>query len=250
MGILDAIGPSAGYFPSALRAAFPNGVAISLSNRSTQPYTPDLGHRLLPASTAGQPESSHSFLSRLPKSVIKDGKIITIRSEIAAMLQAKPVTQTSVALVPADTCVPSAGAHQDIAEAENLFVRKQSPPGCDAVPNASAASARQGVKDAEVTLRIKREDGKEVYVLTAAASTSMAQVYAALRRRRQQDASLPQAFELRSAFPPQVFGENDVTLAAHGLVPNVLLFIKAATAEWQDCRAGCVAEPLALGALG
>jgi UBX domain len=192
-------------------------VPIQLVDRSREAYCCDVGRRAGgTASSSGAsrpPESAKHFLRRLPKSVLRDGKVVPVRDEIAALLAPHAIARS-------DVSVASSGlAQPDTCSAQGDHL--------DGV-NAAAGSSGSSV-DADVLLQVKREDGKQVYVLRLLASTAMSSVFAALRRHRAADESLPPEFELRTAFPPRVYVEDGSTLGSLGLVPNATLFLRCCT---------------------
>ncbi len=86
-----------GYFPSELQSSYPNGVPIECQDLRgtvyTQPSFPGGGEMV------GERETLHSFLSRLPASVVRGGKVVDIRASIAHTLQVSEATLTIILLI-------------------------------------------------------------------------------------------------------------------------------------------------------
>jgi len=217
-----------GYFPKALQMSFPDGVPIKLEDRRRERYhaaVPPAGSRALSnvkgfASIGEEkpaPQSKNELLGRLPQSVIRNGKIIEVRSGVSAAMGS---TSPEKALV--NTAVDSLLSQS---------TRFSLGPSCRA-PQASAHStegASTGGAEVEVTtLQVKNEDGSETFVLRLKYDDTIGDVRLALNRHRLSASKRPTAeYEIRSGFPPRTFSDNHETLRQAGLVPNATLFLRS-----------------------
>ncbi|MBN3301949.1 UBX11 protein, partial [Amia calva] len=94
-----------GYFPSELQTRFPDGVPFEVRDRRDEVYRQSRRWEEFPGEgrmVGGVPETGHAagprlsveqFLNRLPKAVIKEGKVIDIRGSIRDNLQVRPRTE-------------------------------------------------------------------------------------------------------------------------------------------------------------
>jgi hypothetical protein len=83
-----------GYFPYVLKHKYPNGVFLSVADKIAVKYDQDAsgseGENVVNFDALGNkdflPPSKEEFLSKLPKNVIKNGKVIEIRGAIEKRL--------------------------------------------------------------------------------------------------------------------------------------------------------------------
>lgn len=79
-----------GYFPYILKGKYPNGVFLKVVDRVGERYVEESSEGV--ASLEGKddrdfkPPSKEEFLQKLPKSILKNGKVIKIRDEIEKRL--------------------------------------------------------------------------------------------------------------------------------------------------------------------
>ncbi|MGH0181324.1 UNVERIFIED_CONTAM: hypothetical protein FKN15_006224 [Acipenser sinensis] len=174
-----------GYFPTELQNRFPDGVPFQLSDKRNVVFRERqrwgefpgagqaVGSRTRPAfDPASQPvqETSHlpghrlsvgQFLNKLPKTVIKEGKVIDIRGAIEQNLQGSSSSQSpSVILIETPSLV---------ALKERLEVDEKSRPAT--------------AKDVS-TLRVKSEDGEQTFILKMHFSETIGQLRAYLNQHR------------------------------------------------------------------
>ena len=238
----------AGYFPSCLRSEYPDGVPVRLVDRSDRTYAPDVGrsvgtlggaHAAHDTYAPEQPQTASQFLDRLPKAVVRGGRMVPVRDEVAALLAPKPVARARVPV--SDPLHTASQPHADHCTGARIGGQSaQTQPvlaaaTCDMSALGSGADETQPGSEcrgsAMVTLQVKREDGAQVYILKMRANDSMRSVYAALRKYRDTQVSAAARFELCSAYPACTCGETDETLAELGLAPNATLLMKAFTAR-------------------
>ena len=221
-----------GYFPKALQKSFPEGVPIKLEDRRRESYrATTVGSRPL-SNVKGfasigdgipAPQSKKELLGKLPQSVIRNGKIIEVRSGVSA---AMGTTSPDKALV--NTAVDSLLSQS---------TRFSMGPSCRAPPSTNTAGdgLSSGGGAVEVTtLQVKSEDGSETYVLRLKYEDTIGDVRLALNRHRRAPAGreVPAAkYEIQSGFPPRTFGDTHETLRDAGLVPNATLFLRGPSLE-------------------
>lgn len=75
-----------GYFPSVLKGKYPDGVFLEVRDRTNEQYDASGENNGERISTFGsqkndefKPQSAEEFLNKLPKNVIKNGKVVKIR---------------------------------------------------------------------------------------------------------------------------------------------------------------------------
>ncbi len=71
-----------GYFPSELQSSYPDGVPFECVDQRHANYSQEIG-----VMSGGRRESVDSFLSKLPVSVMRGGKVIDIRASVAHTLK-------------------------------------------------------------------------------------------------------------------------------------------------------------------
>ena len=216
-----------GYFPKALQKSFPEGVPIKLEDRRRESYraatTAEVSRPLSNVkgfSSIGDenpaPQSKKDLLGKLPQSVIRNGKIIEVRSGVSAAMGS---TSPDKALV--NTAVDSLLSQS---------TRFSMGPSCRAPPSTTTAGDGASSEGGEVevtTLQVKSEDGSETYVLRLKYGDTIGDVRLALNRHRRAAAGRPAAkYEIQSGFPPRTFGDSHETLRDAGLVPNATLFLR------------------------
>eukprot|EP00854_Cymbomonas_tetramitiformis_P003835 gene3835-4791_t len=187
-----------GYFPYELKDEFPEGVPFKLVDYTASTFS----ERMMEG--PANPMSGAQFLNKLPNAVIRNGKVIEVRSEIQAMLGAG---KSDLALV--DTPI-------------NSLLGSTSRP-----PSRGAEMA---------TLRIKREDGGEAYILKMKAEQTVGDVRAMLDKHRLASGllkdvlcdwvRLPLWYRLLENGACSVYGDNTQTLRDAGLLPNATLFLR------------------------
>ena len=84
-----------GYFPVQLQKNFPEGTLLKAVDKLEEEYNPNNYDKITNCNNfdekALKPMSKEEFLSKLPKNVIKNGKIFTIRDEIAKKFETNNV---------------------------------------------------------------------------------------------------------------------------------------------------------------
>nr|XP_014342678.1 PREDICTED: UBX domain-containing protein 11 isoform X1 [Latimeria chalumnae] len=216
-----------GYFPSELQSKYPDGVPFKVIDKrdvvvqekqlwnefpgtgrtvGTQDNATMFGTQESTDSTQkitelpGRKLSVEQFLNKLPKTVIKGGKIIDIRNSVKAELQGSSGQQsTSVVLIETPVL---------ITMKERLKMDEQSRP-----PSAKEIS----------TLRLKSENGEQTYILKMQFTETIGDLRAHLDQHRG-DQHL--SYDIISTFPQKVYSDNTKTLQEYGLVPNTTLILR------------------------
>lgn len=174
-----------------LKRDFPDGVPLKVVDHSAEQYHDPL---------AGA--CSQAYVKRLPKAVIRNGQVINVQHDIAELLgmTAEPPVRTVIQAHGGDDAHAGGG-------------------GEPAQPDG-------GIRPL-TTIKVKREDGKQTYVLQLAYDDRIRDVLDAVKSFRLQagQPGADTAIELRSAFPSRVFTDLDETLQQAGLVPNACLHI-------------------------
>ncbi|TRY96054.1 hypothetical protein DNTS_021169 [Danionella cerebrum] len=162
-----------GFFPSELQKRFPNGVPFQGSTKL----------------------SMEKFLQKLPESVVRGGKVISIRDSVQAHLLGIPDPAQSQGAIVVDTT-----ALQDSKNSQT---------------NSSGIDV--------TTLRVKSEDGLNTYVMKMYVSETIGELRRFLDINRGPGAS---RYDIISTFPLQCYGDDTLTLLACGLYPNGVLLLR------------------------
>lgn len=205
-----------GFFPSELQIRYPDGVPLEVQDKRDVVFEDKRTALLFPGtgqSLIGDEDSSKTlkvetkppgqrqqsvdqFLSRLPQSVIKEGKIIDVRSGVANVIK-------------------GVSGHSDIKVLETPVLQ-------DIKSRSSDSSRPQSGKTKVTTLRIKSETGEVTYILKMKFTDTVGDVRRHIDAERSSDA-LPYA--IKTSFPNQVYDNPSLTLQECGLVPNAILHL-------------------------
>ena len=215
-----------GYFPYELKDHYPDGVPFLLIDKSGEDYRKafkafsgqgrglrDGGGGAEGATTVHDAGWSHAargnavgreaFLNRLPKNVIRGGRVISIREDIAEMV--------------------GAGDAAGGGKANGGGVKT-------VVVNTPAMDLLSGGADlAPVpisTLQVKCEDGSTTFVIKMRFDETVADLRAYLEGPRTKAGLKATHYEVRTAFPNRSYGDAD-TLKDAGLVPNAVVILRA-----------------------
>ncbi|XP_038848588.1 UBX domain-containing protein 11 [Salvelinus namaycush] len=216
-----------GYFPSELQDRFADGVPFQVHDRREEEFqerrpwaefpgkgqavvgctkgeksTDSLEHAYCTVSQIpGRKLTMDQFLNRLPKVVVKAGRVIDIRDSVKASLQGSSDASNSHAVTLIDT--PELQAMK-----ERLELHETDPPN----------SARD-----VTTLRVKSEDGEHTYIMKMRFSETIGHLRQYLDKHRWTDAT---AYDIISAFPQRCYNEDSQTLLSCGLTPNAALLLR------------------------
>ncbi|XP_067867553.1 UBX domain-containing protein 11 isoform X2 [Heterodontus francisci] len=155
--------------------------------------------------------SVEQFLSRLPKTIIRAGKVIDIRGDIKDILQ-----------------VPSNPAN------ENTIL----------IETPTLTELRERLKFSEEnrpasrnisTLRIKSENGETTYIVKMLFSETVGDLRTYLNQNRGKQQV---DYDIISTFPQQVYSDQSKTLKEYGLIPNAMLILRAQRPQLLDQEQG------------
>ncbi|XP_039506580.1 UBX domain-containing protein 11 isoform X2 [Pimephales promelas] len=218
-----------GFFPSELQERFPNGVPLQVNDKRDEefvvrrPWTefPGKGQTIEGArgqsvvrseqtiSTApkqsqipGKKLSMEQFLQKLPETVVKAGKVISIRDSVKAHLQGFPDGAKSYSATTVET-----SALRALREREIDF-----PPSSKDV----------------TTLRVKSEDGMETFIMKMYSTETFGDLRHYLDLKRGPGAA---PFDIISAFPQRCYSDDTQTLLSCGLTPNAALLLRPQAAS-------------------
>uniref|UniRef100_A0A8C7CNI3 UBX domain-containing protein 11 n=1 Tax=Oncorhynchus kisutch TaxID=8019 RepID=A0A8C7CNI3_ONCKI len=215
-----------GYFPSELQDRFADGVPFQVHDRREEEFQerrpwaefPGKGQAVV-GCTEGEKSDSlehayctvsqipgrkltmDQFLNRLPKVVVKAGRVIDIRDSVKASLQGSSDASNSHAVTVIDT--PELQAMK-----ERLELHETDPHNL--------------VRDV-TTLRVKSEDGEHTYIMKMRFSETIGHLRQYLDKHRWTDAT---AYDIISAFPQRWYSEDSQTLLSCGLTPNAALLLR------------------------
>eukprot|EP00638_Chattonella_subsalsa_P000050 CAMPEP_0117734296 /NCGR_PEP_ID=MMETSP0947-20121206/580_1 /TAXON_ID=44440 /ORGANISM="Chattonella subsalsa, Strain CCMP2191" /LENGTH=477 /DNA_ID=CAMNT_0005549029 /DNA_START=60 /DNA_END=1493 /DNA_ORIENTATION=+ len=192
-----------GFFPAEFESQYPKGIVLDAHDRRQEEYQAAVNAEREASKANGRFKgladiggadlnmNVDSFLNRLPASVVKDGKIVSIREDI-------------------ENRIKGAGA-----EGEPLVER--------AVVSAPPEAGQDGSGPARSTrVQVRSPSGKEVLVATLRYQDTIA----VLKQVIQEKWEDLHNFEVRTAFPPKIFSDTSQTLEDAGLVPNASMLVK------------------------
>ncbi|KAL3882584.1 hypothetical protein ACJMK2_028914 [Sinanodonta woodiana] len=226
-----------GYFPSELQSRYPDGIPFNVIDKRNVHFKGNrptiftgagqvLGgetkpSRLVPTNLdkdnqveeqeldlnlevtselPGPQLTVEQFLNKLPKSVIKEGKIIDIRESIGETLKGSKESPTNVTLI----------------ETSVLQEMKK---------RLETTEKRPYTPRDITTLRIKSETGNHTYIVKMRFHETIGDLRKYLDQQRGPGSS---AYQIMSAYPNRVHDENSKTLEASGLTPNAVLLLRSA----------------------
>ncbi|XP_045070958.1 UBX domain-containing protein 11-like isoform X2 [Coregonus clupeaformis] len=190
-------------------AEFPGKGQAVVGGTEGEKSTDSLGHAYCTLSQIPDRKlTMDQFLNRLPKVVVKAGRVIDIRDSLKASLQGSSDAPNSHAVTLIDTPVLQ-------AMKERLELHETDPP----------TTARD-----VTTLRVKSEDGEHTYVMKMRFSETIGHLRQYLDKHRWTDTP---AYDIISAFPQRCYSEDSQTLLSCGLTPNAALLLRTRPAPPQ-----------------
>ncbi|XP_051922664.1 UBX domain-containing protein 11 isoform X3 [Hippocampus zosterae] len=208
-----------GYFPSELQDRFPDGVPFEVHDRRDEEFVlrepcikfpgrglimrerkEDLSVRVSSQFRA-KTLSTKQFLNRLPKMVVKAGRVIDIRDSARTALQASPDAHNSCSAI--------------IVETPALQAMKDS---LHTITSDLPSSARN-----VITLKVKSEDGDHTYVLKMCISETVGHLRQHLDTHRGHNLA---GYDIISAYPQCHYQDDCQTLGSCGLTTNVTLLLR------------------------
>ncbi|XP_031431751.1 UBX domain-containing protein 11 [Clupea harengus] len=226
-----------GYFPSELQDRFPDGVPFQIQDRRAEEYRdrrmqahfPGEGQVVCGASNQasaqspatraqgdtyvpGKGLSTEQFLMKLPKMVIKGGKVIDIRDSLRNHLKgsAGEAHNHSVTIIDTPALQTLQGSVQ--VSQHSLSVRLGQPDGTPSEQDGDIS-----------TLRVKSEDGEKTFILKMQVTQTIGHLRQYLDKHRCSGAP---AYHIISVFPRQCYDDDTQTLADCGLTPSAALLLQ------------------------
>ncbi|KAG8010196.1 UBX domain-containing protein 11 [Nibea albiflora] len=199
-----------GYFPSELQERFPDGVPFEVHDRREEEFISRLTWNKFPGEgqavrgqrdESGKKQSMDRFWSRLPKSVVKAGRVIDVRDSLRADLQGSSHDQSSNSVILIDT-----PALQAVTE------RLQT----------SSSDRPVSARDV-ITLKVKSEDGNHTFILKMCFSETIGHLRQYLDKHR--EGGLP-GYDIISTYPQCSYDDESQTLQSCGLTSNVTLLLR------------------------
>uniref|UniRef100_A0A3P9CW25 UBX domain-containing protein 11 n=1 Tax=Maylandia zebra TaxID=106582 RepID=A0A3P9CW25_9CICH len=182
-----------GYFPSELQERFPDGVPFELHDRRYEEFNSRLPWETFPGkgqAVCGDKDESKlttdQFLNKLPKLVVKAGRVIDIRNSLRAKLQVSR-REAAIILILIDT--PSLQASTERLQAFSAYQ-----PACNVI-----------------TLKVKSEDGSHTYIVKMSPSETVGHI---------------SIYDIISAFPQRNYDDDGQTLQSRGIVTNATLLLR------------------------
>lgn len=219
-----------GFFPSELEDRFPDGVPFNVTDRREvffKDHTDRVSFhgegqrlggsrntsKLIDTSVVqnsfnemtdvlpGEKLTMEQFLSHLPSSVVRDGKVISVRSDIKDTLQGQQKSQQQYTLVETDS------VRELQARVESGRERKQSAPGGKVA-----------------TVRVRSEDGKHTFVVRMKFTETIGELRAYLDAQR--PVALKENYDIVANYPHRLLSDNHCSIEESGLAPNGTVFLR------------------------
>jgi len=155
---------------------------------------------------AAKPISSTQFLNKLPKSVIKDGKVIDVRNSVGHMISG---------------ATDDSGSKSSVSVVRTSVTEQMS----DRLENSSSQQrpgSYKGHGQEVTTLRVVTEAGDHTYIVKMKFSETVGDLRTYLDKQRRP--TVP--YDIVSTFPHKVHLNNRLSLEASGLTPNAVLHLK------------------------
>ena len=149
-----------------------------------------------------QPIGVDQFLNQLPKSVIKQGKVIDIRDSVGKVL-----TDASSSQVRSGVTVVETAATKTLQKAM-----------------AESGTDRPKTPRDITTLRIKSENGNRTYIVKMRFKETIGELRQYLNAHR---AGQTTEYDICSTYPRKLFSDDSVRMDDCGLVPNGVLYLQA-----------------------
>ena len=239
-----------GYFPYELKDSHPDGVAFKLVDSSDMAFADAAKAAKDVAAKRGNVRGLASleeapvqlgrtqYLSKLPEAVIRNGKVVNVRAEVAALMGkgdgAKVVADGAGAGGSGSGSGSGTSARSGAWRSGGDEGRDRS--GGSVVIPTPLSRVPPADRKSVATLNVRGEDGAERYVLVLSPTDTVGDLrrYLDEHRSRTKAAHRAGAYEIRSAFPARAYEHAAETLADAGLVPSAALFLKAKDDEWAN----------------
>ncbi|XP_041352482.1 UBX domain-containing protein 11-like [Gigantopelta aegis] len=151
---------------------------------------------------SGPQMSVEQFLEKLPKSILKQGRLIDIRDSIADNLKGSPMKSSSVTVIETEVTADMKKRLEDKEE------------------NARPSTPRN-----ITTLRIKSESGDHTYIVKMKFIETIGDLRKYLDKARK---NMP-AYKITTAYPKKTYDDDSATLEESGLTPNAVMLLRPVT---------------------
>ncbi|GFN91070.1 ubx domain-containing protein 11-like [Plakobranchus ocellatus] len=162
-----------------------------------------------------KPLTQSQFLNKLPKSVIRDGKIIDVRDSVGKALSGND-GETSVSNV----TLINTNVTKEMSESVTA-PNSSGPGGVASNPVSSSPRPKSSFRDV-TTLRVVAEQGAHTYIVKMKFSETIGNLRTYLDTQRRPTAP----YDIVSTFPHKIHKNNSLTLEESGLTPNAVLHLK------------------------
>nr|XP_045595894.1 uncharacterized protein LOC123756695 isoform X1 [Procambarus clarkii] len=166
--------------------------------------------------------SVEDFLAKVPTCVVKNGKLVNLREEVADMLMG-PSRKNSLTLVHTPA-LDEVGESQESNDQDTLVDNQGNDSDLLRPPPASTTTSHHDHTHSRTTLRIKVENGTETYLIKLKASDTLSTLRSYLRSYRGDH----EEFDIVKTYPYKVLDQGEATMAELGLTPNAALHLKPA----------------------
>jgi hypothetical protein len=191
-----------GYFPSALRGEFPDGIPMQLVDRSGQTLAEataaataaagqkgsniigwqDLEQQQLQGPSGLAALSGQAFLDRLPQTVIRNQQVVSVRPVVEQYINSSSSSSSAAGKIYIRPSSCSGGlartASQTAAAAAAAAV------AASQQSSSEGASAAPQQQQQQATIQVKSEDGKQTYVLMLPYKATIAALRASIDEHR------------------------------------------------------------------
>ncbi|XP_005108241.1 UBX domain-containing protein 11 [Aplysia californica] len=237
-----------GYFPSELQSRYPDGVPFVVTDLRNTYFQPKVSllaftgegqtlggetkpSRLIPSNYSdptrkmampqpgvdkvcttsqlpGKPLTPAQFLNKLPKSVIKDGKVIDVRDSVGRVLAGGDDSSSKPNVSLVSTTVTKEMSDSVLAST-------------DFTTPLERPKSYRGHSEV-TTLRVVTETGNHTYIVKMKFTETVGDLRSYLDTQRRPTTP----YDIVSTFPHKVHSNNTMTLEASGLTPNAVLHLR------------------------
>jgi hypothetical protein len=226
-----------GYFPSEFRNEAPEGVILKLQDKRSEAYSADGT-----SSSRAAMKESH-FLNRLPKTIVRDGHIISVRGDIESKLSGdaksdgKGTLTTSCSEPKLGVNCGAGGGKSHMRADSGKRVHNVKTYAQQSIDAACAGDGE--LVDDICTVQVKWPNGQDVFVLKMFASDLIDDLKSALHRHimkcsrdgdslfEDYDADLLLRMSIRNSHPPRALA-SDMSLRNAYLYPNGTVHVQIA----------------------
>lgn len=205
-----------GYFPKQLEKSFPDGILLKLVDKLDELYERKNNNIVKPGDR--QPMSKDEFLSKLPKQVLKDGKLISVREEIRKKFEKKN-DQNQISNYGNKVLEDQKG---------RLLILNDLTIECKEMENSELVEMKIAL------IKIRREKtGEEIYIFLEKTSC-IKELYVQLKKLIGSD--FIEDIELMTNYPKKILEIDDSSIEQIGLFPQGRVFLKEVPMKLSDLK--------------